>query len=641
MIREKTTMEKRLLLFLVLSFALMFLYTQFLSPPPPAQEPDRQGPEGTGEPATGTGAVAPEKPDEQPAPPPTDAPADAPDESGADGTGPVSVDPTAGDNLELAVKHRAVRWVFDRWGGSVRSVRLKNYTQEPKQNLEDPESWYRAIDDREPDGITRRDHRSLTLRVLNKWQKRVPRFDQVVWDVEVEADRVTYRLPWPEAGLEFRKTYTPGDPVGEDQEQGAYHLDVELSVKVLDRKKAQQLAPDGLRLRFVGPAAMPAEPFSPVKVLGAALVSDRADPEELSPRKELLVYPEAEDQGAKRRVEWVGMHSRFFAAVLLSVDPAGLDARQATFEPIDDLDPDGDPFTNLAAGLDFTLDLPAQGDSVTREFLFYVGPMDPDILSVPEYQSFKSIIDYGLFSPIVKILVFLLAAIRSVVGNWGVAIIILTLMVRGSLFPLSRKSQVSMQKYQRQMARLKPKIDDIKKRNAKNKKKQQEEQMKLMKEEGMQMFPAGCLVMFLQLPVFIGLFQALRYTIGLRHSAFLWASDLTAPDQLAGPWVDHGIWPLWDPLYLNILPILMGITWYLSSAMAPKPADPQQAQQMKMMKWMPVIFSIMLYNYAAGLALYMVVSSTWSIFEMKVVRKVFLKPDEGGAAVAATFRKGK
>jgi YidC/Oxa1 family membrane protein insertase len=190
------------------------------------------------------------------------------------------------------------------------------------------------------------------------------------------------------------------------------------------------------------------------------------------------------------------------------------------------------------------------------------------------------------------------------------------------------------------MARLKPKIDEIKKRHAKNKKKQQEEQMKLMREEGMQMFPAGCLVMFLQLPVFIGLFQALRYTIGLRHSSFLWTRDLTAPDQLAGPWSNHGIPLLWDPLFLNVLPILMGITWYLSSAMAPKPVDPQQAQQMKMMKWMPIIFSLMLYNYPAGLALYMVVSSTWSIFEMKVVRRVFLQPEEGAEA-PATFRKGR
>ncbi len=632
-------MEKRLLLFLVLSFGMMFIYTQFLAPPAP--KPEESGGDGTGRPAVGTQAFSPGDP--EPGEPETGT---GPVAERAPVLPPLSTDgllvTTARDSSSYDLTTQAVEWVFDGWGGSVRSVRLRKYTREPDQDLTDRTKWYRAIDDRGLDGLTRRDARSLTLLVLDaKGEKAYP-LDKVIWDVEKGTDRVTFRYRWKEAGLEFVKTYIPADKVGSDREQDAYHLDVELSVKVIDRKKAVKFAPDGLRLRLVGPAAMPAEEFSQIKVEGVAQASDSASPDDFQLKDKQRFFPEKEDQKKGRHVDWAGMRSRFFASILLALDAKETLARQAVFTPIPDFDSDGKPFQNLSAALDFDVDLPEEGVSVSRRFLFFVGPMDPDILSVKTYESFKSVIDYGWFGPIVKILVFLLTIIRSVVGNWGVAIIILTLMVRASLFPLSRKSQVSMQKYQRQMARLKPKIDDIKKRHAKNKKKQQEEQMKLMKEEGMQMFPAGCLVMFLQLPVFIGLFQALRHTIGLRHSAFLWAKDLTAPDQLLGPWATDGIPLIWNPLYLNVFPILMGISWYLSSSMAPKPADPQQAQQMKMMKWMPVVFSIMLYNYAAGLALYMVVSSTWSIFEMKVVRKVFLKPDEaaaGGAAVA--FRKGK
>jgi YidC/Oxa1 family membrane protein insertase len=286
--------------------------------------------------------------------------------------------------------------------------------------------------------------------------------------------------------------------------------------------------------------------------------------------------------------------------------------------------------------------LPEPGQTVERSFLFFVGPVDPGLLSEEPYAAIKPIIDYGLFGFITKALLALLGVIRSVVVNWGVAIIVLTLIVRLAMFPISRRSQLSMQKYQRQMGRLKPKMDVIREKyKDKNKKKMNEEIMKLYREEGVSMVPKGCLVMFLQLPIFIGLFQALRYSIDLRHSPFLWAMDLTAPDRLGGWQVDtSGIPLIPNPLFFNVFPILMGITWYLSSAMAPKPADPQQAQQMKMMKWFPIIFSLLLYNYPAGLALYMVTSSCWSIFEMKVVRRLLAKSEPEAAEVKG-FRKGR
>jgi YidC/Oxa1 family membrane protein insertase len=579
-------MEKRLLLFLLLSFGLMFVYTQLLSPP--AEEPGKPGKPGTEDPA-GPGTEDPVEPGTEPPVEPPDGsdpvdPEEKPPVAEPSGAGLEVV--AAGAGEKLVVEQPLARWVFDSFGGSVRSVALKRYAKQADQDLTSDEHWYRALADIHSDGETPNTNRSMTLRVMDAEGKRVLALDRVLWELVERDGRVVYRLSVPEAGLEFRKTYIFPDAV--EGLDGAYHVDVNLVVKVLDRTLAEPYITGGLRLSLRGPGGMPVEEFnSGPPVVGVVQVSDMADPEEVSPPRKVTdaanVFPESDEQGESRWVEWTGMHSRFFVSVLKTVRPKETDARTSTFEAVPDHLVGGKDFVNVAPALNFILPL-EKVDSASRDFLFYVGPMDPDILSAAPYVDFKSVIDYGLFEPIVKLLVFLLNAIHSVVGNWGLAIIMLTLIVRASLFPLSRKSQVSMQKYQRQMARLKPKIDEIKKRNVNNKKKQQEEQMKLMREEGMQMFPAGCLVMFLQLPIFIGLFQALRYTIGLRHSAFLWATDLTAPDRLAGPWANHGIPLLWDPLYLNVLPILMGITWYLSSAMAPKPVDPQQAQQMKMMK---------------------------------------------------------
>jgi YidC/Oxa1 family membrane protein insertase len=131
------------------------------------------------------------------------------------------------------------------------------------------------------------------------------------------------------------------------------------------------------------------------------------------------------------------------------------------------------------------------------------------------------------------------------------------------------------------------------------------------------------LPILLQFPVFIGLFAALRTSILLRHEPFiLWVKDLSRPDALidfGGPLVDF---PLISAVTsLNVLPLVMVFLWVWHQRSMPKPTDPQQAQMMKMMTFMPIMFGIMLYNYAAGLSLYMITSSALGIFEQKVIKK--------------------
>ncbi len=222
---------------------------------------------------------------------------------------------------------------------------------------------------------------------------------------------------------------------------------------------------------------------------------------------------------------------------------------------------------------------------------------------------------------ITDVLAWLLTMLASTGMGYGLAVVCLTILVRGALFPLSRKSQISMRVHSKRMASIKPKMDAIKKRY-KDPKKQQEETMKLMRQEKISPVPGGCLLAFVQMPIWISLYGILQTTYEMRHAKFLWAHDLTGPDHLLHmPWFE-GV-PLM-PEWLNLFPILMMITWGISSHMQPLPDDPQQRQTAKMMRWMPMMFGLILYNYASGLTIYMTCSALWSICEVQLIKRVWL-----------------
>jgi YidC/Oxa1 family membrane protein insertase len=144
-----------------------------------------------------------------------------------------------------------------------------------------------------------------------------------------------------------------------------------------------------------------------------------------------------------------------------------------------------------------------------------------------------------------------------------------------------------------------------------------------MQQEGA--FPplGGCLPPLVQIPIFFGLFSALRVAFDLRQGSFLWIDDLSMPDRVAHLGINTHL-PFIGVLdWLNILPILMVILWVLQQKVMPKPTDPQAQQMQKMMMWMPVVFGVFLYNYSSGLSLYMVTSSMFGILEYTVVRKIW------------------
>src|SRR5262249_22423847 len=224
------------------------------------------------------------------------------------------------------------------------------------------------------------------------------------------------------------------------------------------------------------------------------------------------------------------------------------------------------PLLELDVPLD--LALPAKGQRSSSEYVIYAGPKAPDAFTA-DCAAHQLVIDDDLtMDSIARALLYLLGLLHGAVGNWGVAIIVLTLCVRAALFPLNRRSQTAMARYQKKMKRVQPRLEEAKKRYENDPQKLREAQARIMQEEGA--FPplGGCLPIFLQMPIFFGLFSALRTSFALRQAPFLaWIHDLSRPDRL----LHIGLPYL--PEYLNILPLLMVVLWVLQQMGMPKPAD--------------------------------------------------------------------
>jgi YidC/Oxa1 family membrane protein insertase len=277
----------------------------------------------------------------------------------------------------------------------------------------------------------------------------------------------------------------------------------------------------------------------------------------------------------------------------------------------------------------FAAELPVGAAPV--EMAFYVGPIARHTLAQDEYAGLESVITYdSAFDVVADFLLWIYDRYFFLFGSVGLGIMLMTLTVRGLLMPISIRNQLSMRRYGRKVSKVKPKLEALQKKFANNPKRMREEQMKLYKEHGIG-FPTGCLMMLIQLPIFFALFSCLRTEYTLRNASFLWITDLSGPDRLIDLGTTINLFVV-QVSSINVLPLLLvGLSIWQQRRM-PKPTDEQQAQQMKMMKWLPIIFAVILYNYTAALALYMVISSSIALIESAIVRR---KDPEGGGGVVS------
>jgi YidC/Oxa1 family membrane protein insertase len=228
---------------------------------------------------------------------------------------------------------------------------------------------------------------------------------------------------------------------------------------------------------------------------------------------------------------------------------------------------------------------------------------------------FDRMIDWGWFWFFTKPLFYALDFVYKLVGNFGIAILIVTVLVKLAFFPLANKSYESMSK----MKKLQPEMKRLQERFKDDKMKQQQELMALYKKEKVNPM-AGCLPIVIQIPVFFALYKVLYVTIEMRHAPFFgWIQDLSAPDPTT-IFNLFGLIPWMPPhfLMLGIWPIIMGITMFLQMKLNPAPPDPVQAQ---IFTWMPVMFTFLLASFPAGLVIYWSWNNTLSMLQQWVIMK--------------------
>ena len=294
-------------------------------------------------------------------------------------------------------------------------------------------------------------------------------------------------------------------------------------------------------------------------------------------------------------------------------------------------------------------------NSKTYKFQLYLGPKDKSLFDKNERYRELGFVQTITFMPcfccpaeIIHPLAFgILALMKWMYGfipNYGVVIIILVFLMRLIMHPITKKSQVSMSK----MSTLAPKAEEIKKKYANNKAEMNKQMMALYREQGASPI-MGFLPMMVQMPIWIALWSAVYASIDLRGAAFLpfWITDLSVPDALVR--FSTLTVPLlgWKIQSLNLLPILMGVAFYLQQQLMPSQAsastNPQMAQQQKMMKiMMPLLFPLMLYTAPSGVNLYIMASTFAGVVEQHVIRKHIREKEaaESKGLVAATSKTG-
>ncbi len=334
---------------------------------------------------------------------------------------------------------------------------------------------------------------------------------------------------------------------------------------------------------------------------------------------------------------WLGITDKYWAATLLPPTDAHLKAHYSTGEigkrPTYQTDYLMDPITV------------APGATGAAEGRLFAGAKEVHTVNAYNEQlklnHFDLLIDWGWFYFITKPLFILIDWFYHLVGNFGLAILLVTVLIKIAFFPLANKSYASMAK----MKAIQPQMTALRERYANDKAKQQQEMMQLYRNEKINPL-AGCLPIAIQIPVFFSLYKVLFVTIEMRHAPFYgWIRDLSAPDPtnvftLFGliPY-DPTIVPVIGPyLHLGIWPLIMGVTMWAQMKLNPAPPDPTQQV---IFNWMPVIFTFMLASFPAGLVIYWAWNNTLSVTQQSIIMRKHGAKIELWDNLRKTFSFGK
>jgi YidC/Oxa1 family membrane protein insertase len=474
----------------------------------------------------------------------------------------------------------------------------------------------------------------------------------VDWKVETVPDQILRKVnsaaiftyTSPDGAIELRKEFKltriekQSDELNEarDIQTAGYVLDFNLTIT--NRSNQNQT----VQYELQGPVGVPLENVentSEFRNVKMGYFDKEGVPDSLDPLTAQTIV-EQDDAGKldkwSHAIKYIGIDVQYFAAVLVPKEDQSKKPYTAFSQP--DLIQRAKIENQSDISVTLTsreLELPANG-TLTHSYFLFTGPKRKALLEPLEAAD---VVDLGFFGIVSKVMLGVLTFLHDYLFNfrsgYGFAIIGLTILVRSCMFPITWKQTKSAQK----MKELQPKIAELKKKYAKDKEKFARAQMELFSTHNYNPL-AGCLPLFLQLPIFFGLFQALRSAIDLRLAPFLWFDNLAAPDALfelpfALPFLGQDF---------NLLPILTTCLFIVQQKLfMPPAADEQQAMQQKMMTYFSIFIGFMFYTMPSGLNVYFIASSLWGIGERKLLE--YLKKDapleELEAAATTSDSSGK
>ncbi len=300
-------------------------------------------------------------------------------------------------------------------------------------------------------------------------------------------------------------------------------------------------------------------------------------------------------------IAWTGYTTRYFMACVIPDKPVKAELKFSNADPI------------LSATLYHPMEKIDPGKMLTIPLSYFMGPKSLSILKESKASLTKAV-DFGWFTFLAKPLLIVMNYIHRVLPNYGVAIIILTILIKLLLWPLGTKSYKSMN----EMKKVQPLMAEIREKYKDDKQKMNQEVMALYKTYKVNPV-SGCLPLAAQMPIFFALYRMLYQAIELRHAPFMgWIQDLSAPDRLFH--FSTKIPFMQEPYGIPLLTIIMGATFFLQQKMTPTSGDPAQA---KIMLLMPIFMTVIFINFPAGLVLYFFANNLISMGQQYYIQKKF------------------
>ena len=474
--------------------------------------------------------------------------------------------------------------------------------------------------------------------------------EQIDWEAEAGNDgrSVTFRRQLA-GGLavvkEYRLVTAADEPVGQvdDARAGQYRLQLRVSFTATE--------PTQLEYALAGPNGLPTEGWWYAArisrswgTLGVRDVAMRFVGEPTALVSSLTLADEDTEQPATAVLEgkplaFAGVDALYFACGLIPAVDGPEVPRLAEVQPVvvgEVPQAARRKLVNVSCQLlSRELDLES-GQTVTHRYDIFAGPKKPELLASfgPPRAAMSDLVYYGWFGWVARPMIAILHVLHAIVRNYGIAIILLTVIVRGAMFPISRKQAVSSQK----MQVLQPEMKAIAEKYKNDPQKRTMATQELWKKHNYN--PAGgCLLVFIQIPIFMGLYRSLATDVELRQaplfsSAVRWCSNLAAPDMMLD-WSNFMPGFLvapegWLGPYLNIFPLLtIGLFLWQQKLFMPPAVDEQAKMQQQVMKYMMFFMALMFFKVPCGLCLYFIASSLWGIAE-----RLMLPTAKPGAALA-------